>query len=181
MKVFNVNNNIELRQLSTNDIMPIFDTINTQREHLGKWLPFVQYTQKPEDTAQFVTTSMQKAELGKELINSIYYQGEFIGLIGFNNIDLTNKRIEMGYWLSQHYQHKGIITLSCKVLIHHAFTELDINRIQIRVAKGNFKSMRVPERLGFIYEGTERDGELLADGFTDVNVYSLLKRESAIV
>ena len=63
-------------------------------------------------------------------------------------------------------------------LIEHAFGELDMNRIQIKVAVGNDKSRRIPEKLGFQMEGIERDGELLVDNvFTDIAVYSLLRKE----
>ena len=175
-----VNENIELQELSTEHIMPIFTTIDSQREYLREWLPFIDYTQKPADSEQYVTSVMDKAKLDGELNTAIYYCGEFAGLIGFKNTDKENKRTEIGYWLSHNFQHKGIIALCCRELIEYAFDELDINRIQIRVAKTNYKSIRIPERLGFTYEGSERDGELLINGFTDILVYSLLKENKMI-
>ena len=39
-------------------------------------------------------------------------------------------------------------------------------------------SNAVPVRLGFVHEGTERCGELLASGeYTDIHIYSILKEE----
>jgi len=53
-----------------------------------------------------------------------------------------------------------------------------MNRIQIRCAVGNYPSNAIPQRLGFKFEGTERDGELLSSNqYTDINIYSLLKKE----
>ena len=175
MRILKVNDDIELRELSTNDIMPIFTAIDTQREYLREWLPFVDYTKQPSDTEAFVNSVISKAD--SDLNTAIYYKGEFAGLIGFKDTDKGNKRTEIGYWLSFPYQGKGIITQSCKKLIEYAFTELDINRVQIRVAKNNLKSSRIPEKLGFTDEGTESDGELLLSGFTDIKVYSLLKSD----
>ena len=68
--------------------------------------------------------------------------------------------------------------------VHHlcllAFFEKGFNRIQIRCAVGNAASNAIPQRLGFTQEGTERDGELLITGeYTDINVYSILKKEIA--
>ena len=38
--------------------------------------------------------------------------------------------------------------------------------------------MRIVVCLGFIHEGTERCGELLASGeYTDIHIYSILKEE----
>ena len=53
-----LNEDIELRQLQLDDALDIFQTINSQRDYLGKWLPFVEYTQNPEDSAQFVKEAL---------------------------------------------------------------------------------------------------------------------------
>ena len=109
---------------------------------------------------------------------SIYYKEQFVGLVGYKDTDNLNKKLEIGYWLSQYAQGKGIMMQSVEKLIEFAFQEMDMNRIQIKVAVGNRKSRRIPEKLGFQSEGIERDGELLVDGvYTDIIVYSLLKRE----
>ncbi|MFT5749516.1 MAG: ribosomal-protein-serine acetyltransferase, partial [Ancylomarina sp.] len=108
----------------------------------------------------------------------IHYDGVFAGLIGFKANDKQNKRIEIGYWLSETYQKKGIVTQSVKCMCQFAFDELRMNRIQIRCAVGNEPSKKIPQKLGFVFEGIERDGELLTGGvFTDLEVYSKLKKD----
>ena len=89
----------------------------------------------------------------------------------------SNKKTEIGYWLSESFQHKGIITQSGKALINYAFNEMNLNRIQLKAATGNLKSQQVAERLGFTKEGIERDGELHMRGFVDLVVFSLLKAD----
>jgi RimJ/RimL family protein N-acetyltransferase len=54
---------------------------------------------------------------------------------------------------------------------------MKINRIQLYIVEANAKSAKVGERLGFKHEGTKRDGEKLVSGFTNVMVFSLLRRE----
>ena len=86
--------------------------------------------------------------------------------------------MEVGYWLSFPFQKKGIVSLSLQVIINHAFTNMDMNRIQIKCAVQNIPSNRIPQRLNFRFEGIERDGELLSDGnFTDLNIYSILRKD----
>lgn len=100
------------------------------------------------------------------------------GLIGFIRSDTHNKKTEIGYWMSQYAQGKGIMTKCVKALCHIAFEELDMNRIQIKCAIGNTPSSNIPKRLGFYFEGIERDGEIYAqDTFRDLEVYSLLKND----
>ena len=46
-------------------------------------------------------------------------------------------------------------------------------RIQIKCAVENRSSSNIPKRLGFKFEGIERDGEpLIGNVFTDLEVYS---------
>jgi ribosomal-protein-serine acetyltransferase len=42
------------------------------------------------------------------------------------------------------------MTRVAKALTNYAFTELDLNKVEIRAAEGNSKSRSIPERLGFV-------------------------------
>jgi len=174
MKIIEVDNEIRLKEIASDDVDAIFNTINSERAYLREWLPFVDATHSSEDTQRFVDSIFQIPEADRELTCVIFYNNEFAGIIGFRGTDKQNKKTEIGYWLSEKSQKKGIATRSCSKLIDYAFVSLKMNRIQIRVAIENFKSQRIPERLKFQLEGIERDGELLSWGFTDLKVYSLL-------
>jgi ribosomal-protein-serine acetyltransferase len=177
-KIFEIDDKILLRQIELEDYKDIFGTINSQREYLGKWLPFVEFTRQPEDTKAFVEMTINLPEDRFELVFTIRYENKFAGLIGFKSTDRANKKTEIGYWLSEKLQGKGIVTKSVKRLCDFAFEELDINRIQIKCAVGNERSVFIPKRLDFKFEGIERDGELLSGNqFTDIETYSKLKRE----
>ena len=170
-----VNNEITLKEIGDDEVRPIFETINAEREYLGEWLPFVDYTLELADTQNFIE-SLTVNET-KDLTFAIYYKEKFVGLVGLKDPDYDNKKVEIGYWISEKYQHLGIITLSCTSLIKYAFDKLDFNRIQLKAATGNTKSQHIAERLGFTREGIEREGELHKRGFVDLVVYGLLKRE----
>jgi ribosomal-protein-serine acetyltransferase len=64
-------------------------------------------------------------------------------------------------------------------MINLAFRNMEMNRIQIRCGVGNEKSSAIPRRLGFKYEGTERNGERHNQRYIDLEVFSLLKHEWA--
>ncbi len=174
-RVFEVDTNIRLKEIGMDDAEAIFDTINNEREYLGEWLPFVELTQEIAFTRGYIESYLDSNQI--DLTCAIYYQNRFAGLIGLKDTDKDNKRVEIGYWLSEAFQHKGIITSACKTLINYAFDEMDIHRVQIKAATGNIKSQRIPERLGFTREGIERDGELHARGFVDLVIFSLLKTD----
>ena len=173
-----VNEHIMLKELSRDDAADIFHTINTQRSYLGTWLPFVAFTKEPADTEAFVESVLDTPEENREYVFVIRYDDEFAGIIGFKDTDKINRKTEIGYWLSEHFQKKGIIALSLKQLLPLAFEKLNINRVQIRCAVGNTASSNIPKRLGFTFEGIEREGELLSSGkYANLEIFSLLKSE----
>ena len=176
--IIKIDNTLSLRLLQKSDGIDIFNTIDNEREYLGEWLPFVEKTKEVSFTQAFVDMSVDAPEEQREYTFTIRENDQFIGLIGFKSTDRMNRITEIGYWLSEKAQGKGIMTRAVKKLIAFAFEERGMNRIVIKCAVGNTKSKNIPKRLGFTYEGTERDGELLAGGiYTDIEVYSLLKRD----
>lgn len=173
-----IDEEIELRQMDLSDSKDIFNIIDNQREYLGKWLPFVEFTKELKDTTTFVDSVVNAPKYRFEYVFTIQKRNHFIGLIGFKSTDHTNKKTEIGYWLSQKHQGQGIVTKSVKKLCEFAFDELQMNRIQIKCAVGNKKSINIPKKLGFKLEGVERSGELLSGGiYTDLLVFSRLKED----
>lgn len=175
MKELQVDLNIHLKEIEIADAEEIFNIINSGREYFREWLPFVDDTSDVSYTKSYIENVT--GETSNDLIFTVLYHNKLVGLVGLKDVDLGNKKTEIGYWLSESYQHKGIITQSCKALITHAFSEMGLNRIQLKAATQNFKSQRIAERIGFTFEGIERDGELHSHGFVDLNVYSLLRKE----
>lgn len=173
-----ISENLSLKQIELSDAPDIFETINSQREYLGKWLPFVDLTKKVEDTEGFIKSIIDEPEDRFEYVFVIYFDKVFAGLIGFRGSDKKNKKTEIGYWLSKKLQKKGIITSALRWMEKFAFRELKMNRIQIKCAVENLPSKNIPIRLGYTFEGIEHGGELLSDGkFTDLEVYSKLKNQ----
>lgn len=167
-----------LDPLALSDTDAIWKTIDSQREHLGRWLPFVEMTTERAFTECYVTAAVDGAARNLEPQFAIRVDGVFAGLIGFRSTDRFNRRTEIGYWISKDFEGRGIMTRAVIALLNLAFSDLGMNRVQIRCATGNERSRRIPIRLGFRLEGVERDGELLSGGqFTDLEVYALLARD----
>ncbi len=178
MEHMRVSQTIRLEKLNLSMSQVIFDTIKRDHNYLKTWLPFVEFTQKVEDTQLFIQSVVDEDEFHRKAIYSIWVKEEFAGLIGFNEIDWTNKKTELGYWLAENMQGKGVITHCARKLIDYAFNKMKLNRIQIKVAVGNEKSAAIPKRLGFKFEGIERDGEMIESQFHDLKIYSFLKNDS---
>lgn len=162
-----------LRPLRADDAPSIFSAIDTQREHLGRWLPFVAATLREEQTREVVAGMLD------DTANPVYTLragAAFAGLIGFKSADPATRTIEIGYWLREEHQGKGIMTAAVRALCGIAFSQLGVEHVEIKCAAGNLRSNRIPQRLGFRPDRIETRGEQLADGeFVDLNVYVLTR------
>lgn len=172
-----VNDHIRMESIKFHMAAQIFTAIDDNREYLEKWLPFVESTKVISDTEDFILGIIQQEEIKKDEIYSIWVDMEFAGLIGFKDTDWVNHKTEIGYWLIEKLQGKGIMTGCVEKMISYAFKKLRLNRIQIKVAVGNIKSAAIPKRLGLKFEGVERQGERHNNKFFDLEVYSLTRSD----
>lgn len=170
--------NISIRPFEEEDAGGLFNVINTERERLRVWLPFINNVLKEEDVQNFIKKTLLK---NKDCYLAILYKGIPCGLTGLRAVNTADKRADIIYWMSEKLSGRGIMTAAVHKLLQYGFMQMDLNRIQIRASVNNLKSKHLAERLGFKFEGIERDGELLSDGFTDLAVYSMLKREYIII
>ena len=177
MEKLTVTDQLYLKRVSVSDATDLFYIMSNERDRLREFLPFIDYTQKVSDTEEFIRSTINGDKDGLNSVYVIRYKEETVGLIGYKDTDAANKRTEIGYWLSPCFWGKGIVTQACATLIGHAFSQMDMNRVQLKIAIANSKSTAIAKRLGFTLEGQERDGELLSDGFTDLFIYSILKNE----
>ncbi|MFZ5750993.1 MAG: GNAT family N-acetyltransferase [Pseudomonadota bacterium] len=59
----------------------------------------------------------------------------------------------LGYWVGERHARQGYMREAIRALVHHAFTELDLSRIEAACLPENVASRGVLEGSGFKYEG----------------------------
>ncbi|RSK28886.1 N-acetyltransferase [Bacillus sp. HMF5848] len=174
---YTVDDTISLKLIELSDANSIYELVDQSRTYLRQWLPWVDGTTKVADSIDFIR-ACQKAYVEQiGMFTVIMYNGKIIGTASYNSLDWRNKIVYIGYWLAPDYQGQGIMTKVVKALTTYAFEELQFNRVDIRAATSNVKSRSIPERLGFIYEGTVRDAEWLYDHYVDHAIYGVLARD----
>jgi ribosomal-protein-serine acetyltransferase len=172
-----VQDGVYLQLLEERHAEQVFAVVDRERAYLREWLPWVDKTTEVEYTANFIKISLDQFARQQGIAAGIWRGGEFIGGIGTHNTDWVNRKVEIGYWLASGFQGRGIVTAGCRALINDAFREWKLNRVEIHCATGNEKSCAIPKRLGFHFEGTLREAQLLRGSYLDINVYSMLSGE----
>ncbi|MEP7145929.1 MAG: GNAT family protein [bacterium] len=174
---FLINESLSLELINETHAQDIFDLTEENREHLRKWLPWVDFTKNVNDTSDFIKISKEQFEVNNGFQLIIKYKNELAGLIGLHYLNHLHKHTEIGYWLARNYTGKGLMTLSCRTLIDYCFDVLDLNRVVIKCAEENYKSQGIPQRLGFNKEGVLRQEIYLNGKFADHILYAMLKDE----
>ncbi len=154
----------------------LFQLIETDREYLKKWLPWVSFTKEVSDTKKFIKDSIVAFSSGNAMHCFIEYKREIVGIIGYNSIRYDLKKVEIGYWLGANYQGNGIITRCVRALSEYAFSKLDMEKVEISTASKNYPSQGVCKRLGFQIEGTIKNSENLDGEIVDMIVWGLYKQ-----
>ena len=172
-----IDENLELRFTSEKYAEELSLIVKEDFDYLQEWLPWATEDYSIQTAREFVKRNLEGFAKNEFPSFFIFLNNELVGGIGFNNVDNFNKNVEIGYWLRNTFQGKGIVTKCCQKLIAFGFNEMNFNRIVIRCATENLKSQGIPKRLGFTKEGIARECASLNDKFVDLIVYSMLKKE----
>ena len=109
--------------------------------------------------------------------------GQAVGMTTYMNIDAANHRVEIGStWYRQSVQRSPINTEAKRLLLAHAFEQLDCIAVEFRTHFFNQQSRRAIERLGAKLDGVLRSHQInphpMAPGaLRDTCVYSIVASE----
>ena len=149
----------------------MYNIIDSERERLGQYLPWVHSLKSAEEEKKVIEYCLQQILEKKMFILMILVDDEVAGMVDLHEIK-SNVRAEVGYWLSEEYEGLGIITRSVEYLTEYAFTELNLHKLTIRVQTENAKSAAIPKRLNFIKEGVLVEHEMSNGKFVSLDLYS---------
>lgn len=175
--IIQVDDRISLEFLEEIHAESLLNLVNANRTYLREWLPWVDSMQTVANFKQYIVETNKRAADKTDFGYAIIIDKNIVGRIGMHHINRQNKIGEIGYWLADGWQGRGIITKCCKALIGHGFTELGLNRIEIKCGVGNDKSRAIAEKLQFKHEGILRQAEWLNGKFIDLHLYAMLQKD----
>jgi ribosomal-protein-serine acetyltransferase len=172
-----VDEELELRLLEERHAAELFSLVEKHREHLRTWQPWPDRTRTVDDILAFIRTALAQFAANRGPTAGLWSNQALCGVASYHPIDWENRSAALGYWLAADHQGRGLVTRAVRALVTHAFTELGLNRVEIRCAVGNRKSRAIPLRLGFGEEGVVREAQWLNGRFVDHVIYGMLARD----
>ena len=155
----------------------MFAAVDRNRAHLRRWLPWLDHVTTVEAERAFIARAAAQEAENNGFHAGVWRDGRIVGTIGFHYVDWVNRKTEIGYWVDEAEQGRGVATRCCRAATDWALREWKLNRVVVFCATGNVRSRAVPERLGFTLEGVYRQAEWLYDHFVDLAAYSMLAGE----
>ncbi len=146
---------------------------------LSPWLGWATEDYKIEDSYEYLQGCVQEWEKGNEFNYMILDENKnFMGMISALNVKEKDRNLEIGYWISTTHAGNGYMQEAVK-LLEKEFFGLGINRIVIHTDVLNKKSANVPQKLGYVLEGIQRQSlwNKKEQRFRDINTFSKLSNE----
>jgi len=100
---------------------------------------------------------------------------ELIGMMNLVKIDRKNKNAEIGFWLAEEYQNKGLAKEALNLILDFGFKKLKLERIEARVFHKNQPAQKLLEKTGFKLEGRLRKKTFFKNQWFDDLIYGILK------
>ncbi|MGN0407405.1 MAG: GNAT family N-acetyltransferase [Bacteroides sp.] len=141
--------------------------------NLRDGLPYP-YTEK--DAAEYIN-AMLESDPGSTFAYAIDVDGEAVGSIGaFRQGNIHFRTAELGYYLSEEYWGKGVMTQAVSMLCRKIFDETDILRIYAEPFAYNTGSRRVLEKAGFQFEGIMKNNAFKNGQVFDMALYAMTRQ-----
>ncbi|WP_460086583.1 GNAT family N-acetyltransferase [Roseibium sp. LAB1] len=135
---------------------------------------------KPDAIPAEIARRLSLQEAGSMLPFAVLTpSGKAVGMTTYMNIDAANKRVEIGStWYRKAVQRTRLNTECKRMLLAHAFEELDCIAVEFRTHFMNRQSRTAIERLGAKLDGVLRSHQRSPNGaLRDTAVYSILPHE----
>ncbi len=101
-----------------------------------------------------------------------------IGNCGFMTIEWRVRSAELAIAIGdKEYWNKGYGSEAMCLLVEYAFNTLNLNRTHLRVFEYNQRAIRTYEKIGFVHEGRQRQGQYYQGRYYDVLMMSILRQE----
>ncbi len=148
-------------------------------DDLWQWIP--QGVRSRDDLRAYVESALAAAERGEAMPFAVIDRatGRAIGSTRYGNIDLDNRRVEIGWtWLGREWHRTGANTEMKYLLLRYAFDALECNRVELKTDALNARSRAAISRIGAKEEGTLRRHIVTSSGrVRDTVYYSIIREE----
>ncbi|OON98187.1 MAG: hypothetical protein ATN35_05730 [Epulopiscium sp. Nele67-Bin004] len=171
-----INDDIRIEFLDNHHADDLFELTVKNRDHLRAWMSWIDKTKDKNDTLHFIRDHKNHWLTNQGFVCVIFYNGAMCGTIDFHNVKPANNSISIGYWLDKDHQGKNIMSQCVETFIEIAFDIYGVHKVVISAAAENTRSQKIPQKLGFEFEGIQKDADIVNGQYQDHYTYYKLSK-----
>lgn len=145
------------------------------------WLWTTNVINSREDMLRYVETALGESARGVSVpfVTIEKSSGKIIGSTRFGNVDLKNRKVEIGWtWINPKWQRTAINTRVKLLMLTHAFEIWNCVRVELKTDALNEKSRNAIKRIGGKEEGVLRQHMITDAGrLRDTVYFSIIDSE----
>ncbi len=166
-----------IRPCRVEDAPAMFGAVRESMDDLIRWMPWCHQDYSLQESKSWLRTQVQAFNERKWFEFAIVDPGGgYLGQCGLNQIDEANRRCNLGYWVRSSATGHGVATRAVLMTRDWGFEHTNLARIEIVVALGNRRSVRVAEKAGALREGVLQQRLLLHGVQEDAVMFSFVRR-----
>jgi len=173
---------LRLRPFRHTDLPALHASLHESMDSIGRWQSWCTPHFSLEDGRRWIArTRLAWRGVGDQcaLVIADRETDELVGSIALNQWQSENGMANVGYWVRQSHQERGIATAALRLLCRHALRATELTRLEIVIASGNAASRRVAEKAGAQFEGIARRRLMLRGEPQDAAIYALVAGDAA--
>ncbi|QNK01142.1 GNAT family N-acetyltransferase [Dyella telluris] len=173
---------LRLRPFRPTDLPALHASLHESMDSIGRWQGWCTPGFSMEDGRRWIArTRLAWHGVGDEcaLVIADRSTDELIGSVGLNHWQAENGMANLGYWVRQSQQERGVATAAVRLLARHALHATELRRLEIVIAADNLASRSVAEKAGAQFEGIARRRLTLRGEPLDAAIYSLVASDLA--
>jgi RimJ/RimL family protein N-acetyltransferase len=167
---------INIRPLEMGDVPAMYQAVRESLDELKNWMSWAHDRYTERETREWITIARAHWNSSKHFAFAITdpENSSFLGTVSLGQIHPIYHFCNLGYWVrSSQYGHGYAARAAC-LAARFAFEKLRLVRVEIVIAVGNQRSIKVAEKCGAHHEGTLFNRIIIHRKVYDAVMYSLL-------
>lgn len=173
---------LTLRFPEPDDAELILEGVRESIEELHRWMAWCHLDFSIDDARHWIS-AQSDARASQSAFEFLVLDpdGRLVGVCGINQIDMTRRSANFGYWVRSSETGRGIATQAAKQVGSWVFANTDVERLEIVAASGNTASQAVAIKAGATREGVLRSKLLIHGLVHDAVVFSIIRPRALFV
>ena len=167
---------VSIRPLTAIDAEKLLEAVRESYTEVSPWMVWCRQDYSMEHATDWIRSTLDGHANGSSYEFGVFdSHGAFAGVCGINHINHTDRFANLGYWCRTSLTHQGLTPDAVRAVAAWAFAHTDLNRLEIVVAVGNYRSMRVAEKVDAHREGVLRKRMMVGGRTSDAIMFSLVR------